>query len=43
MIVEALIYDAFSKVPGTGNPAGDTLSGNKLSDDQMKFVNACIR
>lgn len=38
MIVEALIYDAFSKVPGKGNPAGVVLSGNELSDEQMQRI-----
>lgn len=38
MRVEALIYDAFSEMPGKGNPAGVVLSGHELSDYQMQQI-----
>ena len=38
MIVEVLIYDAFTEIPGKGNPAGVVLTGNKLTDNQMQNI-----
>lgn len=38
MRAEVLIYDAFSDMPGKGNPAGVVLSGHELSDFQMQEI-----
>ena len=38
MIVETFIYDAFSEIPGKGNPAGVVLNANKLTDNQMQNI-----
>lgn len=31
-------YDAFSKEPGMGNPAGVVLNGDELADEEMQEV-----
>lgn len=38
MIVETFIYDAFTEIPGKGNPAGVVLNANKLTDNQMQYI-----
>ncbi len=36
--VEVFHYDAFSKEPHKGNPAGVVLDGDKLTEDQMQEI-----
>lgn len=36
--VKVYHYDAFSKVPNKGNPAGVVLNGDELTDEQMQEV-----
>ena len=31
-------YEAFSSIPGQGNPAGVVLDGQELSDDTMQEI-----
>lgn len=38
MVVDVLIYHAFSSVPGKGNPAGVVLDAGNLSDRQMQEI-----
>lgn len=36
--VKVYHYDAFSKVPDKGNPAGVVLNGDELTDKQMQEI-----
>lgn len=36
--VEVLRYDAFSKEPNKGNPAGVVLEGSRLTDEEMQLI-----
>lgn len=42
MQIDVLIYDAFTAVPGKGNPAGIVLNAEKLKDEEMQSVAAAL-